>query len=138
MLVIQFGLDPDEPSSPHRLANHTSDRVVYAGTHDTDTVRGWLESLPGDQRAFVDSELRRLGFAERQPWWGVIRMTFSSPAFLAMIQAQDALGLGSEARMNAPGTTGHSWRWQMQPGALTPALARRLRAATEEAGRLPG
>ncbi|HEY2007004.1 MAG TPA: 4-alpha-glucanotransferase [Solirubrobacteraceae bacterium] len=138
MLVIQFGLDPDEPSSPHRLANHTSDRVVYAGTHDTDTVRGWLESLPGDQRAFVDSELRRLGFAERQPWWGVIRMTFSSPAFLAMIQAQDALGLGSEARMNAPGTTGHSWRWQMEPGALTPALARRLRAATEEAGRLPG
>jgi 4-alpha-glucanotransferase len=137
MLVIQFGLDPDEPSSPHRLANHTSDRVVYAGTHDTDTVRGWLESLPGDQRAFVDSELRRLGFAERQPWWGVIRMTFSSPAFLAMIQAQDALGLGSEARMNAPGTTGHSWRWQMEPGALTPALARRLRAATEEAGRLP-
>ncbi len=137
MLVIQFGLDPDEPSSPHRLANHTADRVVYAGTHDTDTVRGWLGSLPSEQRAFVDSELRRLGFAERQPWWGVIRMTFSSPAFLAMIQAQDALGLGSEARMNAPGTTGHSWRWQMEPGALTPALARRLRAATEEAGRLP-
>jgi 4-alpha-glucanotransferase len=137
MLVIQFGLDPEEPSSPHRLANHTADRVVYAGTHDTDTVRGWLGSLPSSQRAFVDSELLRLGFAERQPWWGVIRMTFSSPAFLAMIQAQDALGLGSEARMNAPGTTGRSWRWQMEPGALTPALARRLRAATEEAGRLP-
>jgi 4-alpha-glucanotransferase len=64
-------------------------------------------------------------------------MTFSSPAFLAMVQAQDALGLGSEARMNAPGTTGRSWRWQMEPGALTPALARRLRGATEEAGRLP-
>jgi 4-alpha-glucanotransferase len=137
MLVIQFGLDPDDPVSPHRLANHVPDRVVYAGTHDTDTVRGWLESLPAPQRAFVDAELRRLGFAERQPWWGMIRMTFSSPAFLAMIQAQDALGLGSEARMNAPGTTGRSWRWQMEPGALTPALARRLRAATEEAGRLP-
>jgi 4-alpha-glucanotransferase len=65
-------------------------------------------------------------------------MTFSSPAFLAMIQAQDALGLGSEARMNAPGTTGHSWRWQMERGALKAALARRLRAATEEAGRLSG
>ena len=64
-------------------------------------------------------------------------MTFSSPAFLAMIQAQDVLGLGSEARMNAPGTTGRSWQWQMQAGALTPALARRLRAVTEEAGRLP-
>ncbi|HEX8977726.1 MAG TPA: 4-alpha-glucanotransferase [Solirubrobacteraceae bacterium] len=136
MLVMQFGLHPDDPTSPHRLANHTADRVVYAGTHDTDTVRGWLESLPAGQRAFVDGELRRLGFAERRPWWGVIRMTFSSPAFLAMIQAQDVLGLGSEARMNAPGTTGRSWRWQMEPGALKPALARRLRAVTEEAGRL--
>jgi 4-alpha-glucanotransferase len=138
MLVTQFGLDPDDPSSPHRLANHTANRVVYAGTHDTDTVRGWLDSLPDRQREFVNSELRRLGFAERQPWWGVIRMTFSSPACLAMIQAQDALGLGSEARMNAPGTTGRSWRWQMESGALNQALARRLRAATEEAGRLPG
>jgi 4-alpha-glucanotransferase len=137
MLVIQFGLDPDDPTSPHWLANHAADRVVYAGTHDTDTVRGWLQSLPAARGAFVDSELRRLGFAERQRWWGVIRMTFSSPAFLAMIQAQDALGLGSEARMNAPGTTGRSWRWQMAPGALKPGLARRLRAATEESGRLP-
>ncbi len=136
MLVMQFGLAPDDPGSPHRLGNHTSDRVLYTGTHDTDTARGWLESLPAPQRAFVDGELARLGFAERQPWWGLIRMTFSSPAYLAMTQAQDVLGLGGEARMNAPGRAGGSWRWQMEPGALTPALARRLRAATAEAGRL--
>ena len=55
-----------------------------------------------------------------------------------MIQAQDVLGLGSEARMNAPGSAGGSWRWQMRRGALTAALAARLREATEEAGRLPG
>jgi 4-alpha-glucanotransferase len=137
MLVTQFGMDPGVPTSPHRLANHTADRVVYAGTHDTDTVRGWLQSLPERRRAFVDTELRRLGFAERQPWWGIIRMTFSSPAFLAMIQAQDVLGLGSEARMNAPGTTGRSWRWQLERGALSARHAQRLRAVTEEAGRLP-
>ena len=53
-----------------------------------------------------------------------------------MIQAQDALGLGSEARMNAPGSAGGSWRWQMQRGALTTGLAERLREATEESGRL--
>jgi 4-alpha-glucanotransferase len=138
MLVIQFGLDPVNPGSPHRLGNHRPDRVVYTGTHDHDTARGWLESLPTAQRAFVDAELRRLGFAERQPWWGLIRLALSSPAFLAMVQAQDILGLGSEARMNAPGQRGGSWRWQMERGALTPALARRLRAATDQAGRLPG
>ena len=139
MLVIQFGMDPDEPRSPHRLANHTADRVVYTSTHDQDTARGWLESLGERQRAFVDSEVARLGFTDRRrPWWGLIRYVFSSPAMIAMIQAQDALGLGSEARMNAPGSAGGSWRWEMRRGALTPALAQRLRAATEESGRLRG
>jgi 4-alpha-glucanotransferase len=137
MLVIQFGMDPDEPRSIHRLANHTADRVVYTSTHDQDTARGWLESLDARRRAFVDSEIARLGFTDRRrPWWGLIRYVFSSPAQIAMIQAQDALGLGSEARMNAPGSAGGSWRWQMRKGALTGALARRLREATEESGRL--
>jgi 4-alpha-glucanotransferase len=139
MLVIQFGMDPDEPRSVHRLANHTADRVVYTSTHDQDTARGWLESLDERQRAFVDSEVARLGFTDRRrPWWGLTRYAFSSPGQIAMIQAQDALGLGSEARMNAPGSAGGSWRWQMRGGALTKALAQRLREASEESGRLSG
>jgi 4-alpha-glucanotransferase len=137
MLVIQFGMDPEHPESIHRLEHHAGDRIVYTSTHDQDTTRGWLESLPPDRRAFVDAEVARHGFADRRrPWWGIIRLAFSSPARIAMIQAQDVLGLGSEARMNAPGKAGHSWRWQMRQGALTTALARRLRDATEEAGRL--
>ena len=139
MLVIQFGMDPNDPTSPHRRANHTADRVVYTATHDQDTVRGWLESLDPVQRAFVDAEVARYGFAEpRRPWWGLIRLAFSSPAVVAMTQAQDILGLGSEARMNDPASAGGSWRWQMRAGALTKTLAARLREATEEAGRLPG
>jgi 4-alpha-glucanotransferase len=54
-----------------------------------------------------------------------------------MVQAQDVLGLGSESRMNYPSRAVGNWRWRMQPGALTRALARRLRVATEDAGRLP-
>ena len=139
MLVIQFGMDPGDPASPHRLENHAPDRIVYTGTHDQDTTRGWLESLGCEQRAFVDCEVARHGFADRrQPWWGLIRLTFSSPAIVAMVQAQDVLGLGSEARMNVPASAGGSWRWQMRPGALTPALARELREVTQESGRLAG
>jgi 4-alpha-glucanotransferase len=138
MLVTQFGLDPDDRHSPHRPENHVANRVVYTGTHDQDTARGWLESLPDDRRAVVDAELARYGFQERQAWWGLIRLSFSSPARLAMVQAQDVLGLGSEARMNDPARAGGSWRWQMRPGALTASLARRLREATEEAGRVAG
>ena len=76
--------------------------------------------------------------SEDEPWWALIRMTFSSPARLAMLQAQDVLGLGGEARMNTPGRATGSWRWQMAPGALTDEHAKRLRAATEESGRLGG
>jgi 4-alpha-glucanotransferase len=137
MLVIQFGMDSDDPGSVHRLANHTEDRIAYTSTHDQDTVRGWLDSLDESQRTFVDSEIARAGFADRRrPWWGLIRYAFSSPARIGMIQAQDVLGLGSEARMNAPGSAGNSWRWQMRKGALTKALGQLLREATEESGRL--
>ena len=138
MLVIQFGMDPEVPTSPHRLENHTEDRIVYTATHDQDTARGWLESLSAPERSFVEAELRRHGFIEpREPWWGLIRLAFSSPARIAMVQAQDVLGLGSDARMNVPGSATGSWRWQAPEGAFTPALAQRLREVGAGARRLP-
>ena len=105
-------------------------------THDNDTLHGWWESLPDEVRAAARSEISRAGVVERRPWWSLIRLAYSSPAALAMVQAQDVLGLGSEARMNIPGRATGSWKWRMTPGALTRDHARRLRAATEEAGRL--
>jgi 4-alpha-glucanotransferase len=137
MLVMQFGLDPDGSSSPHRLENHAENRVVYSGTHDHDTARGWYESLDRPHARFVDQVFKRHGIGSRRPWWSLIELAHSSPARLAMVQAQDVLGLGSEARMNDPARAGGSWRWRLQPGALTPALARRLRDVTASAGRLP-
>jgi 4-alpha-glucanotransferase len=136
MVVMQFGFDPDDPHGPHRLEHHEADSVVYSGTHDHDTLRGWWETLPDEVRAAASSQIAAAGVVEDEPWWSLIRLTFSSPARLAMLQAQDVLGLGSEARMNIPGRATGSWRWQMAPGALTDEHARRLRAATEEAGRL--
>jgi len=106
--------------------------VVYTGTHDNDTVRGWYESLPPDRRALVDA-VRPGRHAE--VWWDLIALAFSSPAQTAMVQAQDVLGLGSDARMNTPGTAKGAWQWGLDelPSA---DVAARLRAVTEEAGRL--
>lgn len=139
MLVVQFAFEPDEPESVHRLERHVVNRVVYLGTHDHDTARGWYESLDTQRRAMADAAMAQRGIAfRRQPWWGLIRLTLSSPARLAMVQAQDVLGLGSAGRMNQPARASGNWRWQMEPGSLTPSLARRLREAAEESGRLKG
>jgi 4-alpha-glucanotransferase len=139
MVVLQFGFDPADVDSVHRFENHAANRIVYTGTHDHDTARGWYASLDPSVRSVVDATLLRAEVREpRAPWWGLIRLALASRAQVAMMQAQDILGLGSEARMNAPGRVGSAWRWQMQRGALTPALARRLREATEASGRLVG
>jgi 4-alpha-glucanotransferase len=133
MVILQWGFDPD-PESVHRLENHAENRIAYTGTHDNDTVRGWYEALDAGTRAEVDRALRAAG--EDEVWWGLIRLTLGSRARVAMVQAQDVLGLGSEGRMNQPGRARGAWKWRLRDGALTPALAAHLRAATEEAGRL--
>jgi 4-alpha-glucanotransferase len=135
MVVLQFAFDPDDPRGPHRLENHRPDVVAYTGTHDTDTLRGWWATLSAPRRAEAQAALRDAGLHDDDVEWGLTRLWMRSPAPLVMLQAQDVLGLGSEARMNLPGTAGGSWRWRLEPGALTAAHARRLRAATEEAGR---
>jgi 4-alpha-glucanotransferase len=138
MAVLQFAFDPEEPDNPHRLHNHKPDDVVYTGTHDHDTIRAWWESLDGESRPEVEAALARAGIVEDEPWWALIRLAFDSPGVVAIIQMQDALGLGGEARMNVPGLVDErNWSWRLEPGALTPELAARLREATAEAGRLP-
>jgi len=138
MAVMQFGFDPSDPLSPHRLENHRERSVVYTGTHDHDTLCGWWRGIEVGARRLVRVQLAEHGFAEDPVNWGLIRLAFSSHARLAMVQAQDVLGLGSEARMNVPGRATGNWRWQMARGALTADMARRLRDVTEEAGRLVG
>jgi 4-alpha-glucanotransferase len=135
MVVLQFGFDASEPDSPHRFESHVVNRVVYTGTHDHDTARGWYTSLDPVARAAVDAEFRLRDVVDPDPWWSLIRLAMRSPARIAMVQAQDVLGLGSEARMNDPARAGGSWRWRMADGALTPALAARLREASAEGAR---
>jgi len=139
MVVLQFAFDPDDPRGPHRPENHGDDVVAYTGTHDTDTLRGWWDSLEAPRRDEVFSALRAAGVDEDEdePEWSLIRLWMRSPAPQVMLQVQDVLGLGSEGRMNLPGRASGAWKWRLRPGELTSEHARRLRAATEEAGRGP-
>jgi 4-alpha-glucanotransferase len=135
MVVLQFGFGSPDPRNVHTPGNHRADHVVYTGTHDNDTVRGWYGTLTPGVRAEVDAAVAAAGVRERQPHWALIRLAFASPARMAMIQMQDALGLGSEARMNQPGRASGAWKWRL--GRMPDGrLAQRLREATEAADRL--
>jgi 4-alpha-glucanotransferase len=129
MVVLQFGFEGG-PANPHRLENHPVDAVVYTGTHDHDTAAGWFASLP--RAARVAS-----GFDPREPHWSLIDLALSSRARVAIVPAQDVLGLGREARLNHPGRAEGNWSWRLDRGALTEDLAVRLREATERHRRLP-
>jgi 4-alpha-glucanotransferase len=118
MAVMQFGFG-DDPKSVHELPNHVEDMAVYASTHDSDTLVGWATKKWDDPPSS----------------WELIALTFSSRARLAMIQAQDVLGLGTEARMNLPGKEDGNWGWRLSPGQLTAEHAQRLREITVDAGR---
>jgi 4-alpha-glucanotransferase len=127
MVVLQFAFDWF-PDNPHKPQNHREDSVVYTGTHDTDTARGWWDALSDEERS-------RTGLAAAEPHWSLIELAYSSPARLAIVQAQDVLGLGSEARMNTPGRDWGNWHWRLEPGQLTREHALRLRGAAERYAR---
>ena len=135
MAVLEWAFDDSSRHSPHRFENHSRHSVIYTATHDQEPICGWWQSADEAVRARALDAMRAAGIRERDPRWALIRLAFSSRANLAMIQAQDVLGLGAGARMNMPGRAVGNWRWRLEPGALTPALASRLRRATEQAAR---
>ena len=136
MHIMQWAFDGGA-RAPHALANHREHAVVYAGTHDNDTAAGWWSSARASVRARIESERERAGIAAAEPAWELVELTLSSRARLAILQLQDVLGLGSEARMNRPSTIGGNWRWRLEPGRPTPEDAARLREATRRWRRLP-
>jgi 4-alpha-glucanotransferase len=133
-LQFAFGNDPQGPSfRPH---NYGHDLAAYTGGHDNDTTVGWWKSsgagdstrTPEDVRKEHDFARSYLNFEhDSEIHWVMIRAVQSSVANLAIVPLQDVLGLGSEARMNLPGTIGKNWKWRCRPGALKPELSSRLR-----------
>jgi 4-alpha-glucanotransferase len=127
MHVMQWAFG-SHAKSPHRLENHRTNGVVYTGTHDNDTALGWWASLSRSERAAT-------GLDPVDPAWSLIGLAYSSPAALAIVPIQDVLELGSEARMNTPGSGSGNWRWRLERGQFTDELAARLRAAASAHGR---
>jgi 4-alpha-glucanotransferase len=130
ILQFAFGGASDHKYLPH---NYERDCVVYTGTHDNDTTRGWYEH--GARHEEKDLVRRYVGRDGRDVSWDLIRVAFASVADTALVPLQDVLSLGAEARMNQPGRPMGNWGWRFEEGALTADLAQRLRGVTEPYGR---
>ena len=134
MKVLEFAFDSREPSEylPH---TYPANSVCYTGTHDNMTMRQWFETATEDAVAYA-TEYMRLSEQEGMVW-GVIRTAMSSVSDLCVIQMQDLLNLGGEARMNFPGTlTNANWTWRAWDGFTGNGLAQRMYHLTQLYGRL--
>jgi 4-alpha-glucanotransferase len=133
MRVLQFAFD-GEPGNAHVPYLHERDCVVYTGTHDNDTTLGWYQSL---DRATAERVNFYLSLKAGEMPEALIRLALGSVGRLAIIPAQDLLGLDSRARLNTPGTDQGNWTWRLPAGALTAELARHCAHLNRTFGR-PG
>lgn len=122
MIILQFAFtgDPSEPFLPH---NHLENKIVYTGTHDNDTTRGWYERVSDEERKFCR---RYLGVNGEDIAWELIRVAWSSVAVFSLAPMQDFLNLDNEARMNYPGNPRGNWSWRMPSTGMSEELGKRL------------
>ncbi|MDX1697890.1 MAG: 4-alpha-glucanotransferase [Thiohalobacterales bacterium] len=132
MAVLQFSFDESD-DNPHKPRNIVPDTVVYTGTHDNDTTRGWFDALPaGDQQQV----LAVLGISDPAAVVDAMMKTaLESRAQLCILPLQDILGLGTEARMNRPGDDGDHWRWRFDWSQITMETTHHIREMSCHAGR---
>ena len=133
MRVLQFAFAPGENSAylPHNAERNS---VMFTGTHDNDTTLGWWLSLDAETRAFVSSYLGG-EISDSAITYRLIGAAMASVCELCIIPMQDILGLGSEARMNTPGTPEGNWRWRMNSGDFSCEIQEKMRKMSETFGR---
>ncbi|MGL5067848.1 MAG: 4-alpha-glucanotransferase [Sarcina sp.] len=127
MRVLQFAFDiyGDSEYLPH---NHCNNSVVYTSTHDSDTVRGWYDSLGEEQKEFFEAYV---GHKDVNPSLALIKSAMASVSDTAMMQMQDILDIGNEARTNVPSTIGQNWRWRIKKDTLSGEVAKDLMTITK-------
>jgi 4-alpha-glucanotransferase len=132
--VLQFAFD-GHPDNPHLPGNHVANTVVYTGTHDNPTTRGWYEDLPDAERSHLWRCLERTPGTAADAAPALLGLAWSSVGALAIAPLQDVLNLGKEARMNQPGTEHGNWRWRVTEAQLSGSALDGLRDLTRASRR---
>ena len=146
MCILQMAFGTDPKASEYKPHNHPKNSVTYTATHDHNTTVGWFTAEPGSQSTQTESDIeaereatrRYIGRDGKDIHWDFIRLALGSPAAMAIIPLQDVLGLGTESRMNRPGSASGNWEWRFIEDSLDAATRRRLAMLTETYERNPG
>ncbi len=135
MKVLQFAFDSREESDylPH---NYEKNCVVYTGTHDNDTLMGWLQVISREDLEMVTAYAGLDVLPKTEHAWALIRLAMTSTADTCILPVQDFLQIGSEGRINTPSTAAGNWCWRMKEGAFTEEMQKRLLRLTKVTGRL--
>jgi 4-alpha-glucanotransferase len=133
MKVLQFAFD--EPTNAFLPHNYDTNCVVYTGTHDNDTTRSWVQSLPEESQWLLKRYTGRDG---NEAAWDLLKMAWGSVAEIAIAPLQDILDYGGDTRMNKPGTDQGNWQWRLGQGAFRDSSVRHLAELTSLYNRAPG
>jgi 4-alpha-glucanotransferase len=136
MKILQFAFSEDNPKHPYLPYMHERNSLVYTGTHDNDTVKGWFRQ-EADRKAkerLCNYIGRKISYKDIS--WELIRLAMASVSKIAITPFQDILGLGSKARMNTPSVSRGNWQWRFSPDQLSSKLAKQLFSMTKTYGRI--
>ncbi len=131
MKVLLFAFGEDLQTNPYAPHNHIKNCLVYTGTHDNNTIRGWFrnETTAGDKERI--SEYLGHKITERTVHWEFVKLAMMSVADTVIIPMQDILGLGEKQRMNLPASAKGNWEWRLLQEQISPELIRKLKTVTE-------
>ncbi len=137
MKILQFAFGADDPEHPYLPHNYKTDFAVYTGTHDNNTVLGWVEhdAGPEDKKRLFNYLGRKV--PKEKIHIELTRLAFSSIAGWAIIPIQDIIGLGQEARINRPASSNGNWGWRLHREMLTDDITKILENMTRTYGRAP-
>jgi 4-alpha-glucanotransferase len=135
MKVLLFAFGENLAANPYAPHNHVKNCVVYTGTHDNNTAKGWFRKELDTQSKKRLSEYVGRNVSEKTVHWELIRLAMMSVADMVIIPMQDILGLGEKKRMNLPASTSGNWRWRVTPRQLSPSIIKNLSRITKIYGR---
>ncbi len=134
MRILQYAFDPNDPMSLYMPFQYPLNTVAYTGTHDNNTLLGWLNDV--DQKERVKRAMEYFDIDDvKKAEWRLLKGVYGSTSNLAIVQMQDLLSLGEESRTNNPSAYETAWTWRMEKDALDDKLAKKLHDCMKLYGR---